>query len=111
MGAWKPQESKHLRCIGLAAKGADCWSPSSLVSALARNEGVRIIPVPKDDPRLEGAEGVWDPESRFVYQLKSGDAFKDAFVAAHELGHAVHRRIVDEGLQPNHRSLQGQRGS
>lgn len=74
---------------GLAAKGADCWSPSSLVSALARNEGVRIIPVPKDDPRLEGAEGVWDPESRFVYQLKSGDAFKDAFVAAHELGHAV----------------------
>ena len=74
---------------GLTADGADSWSPAALVAALAQKVGVRIIPVPKDDPRLEGSEGVWDPDTRYVYHALSGNVFRDAFVAAHEIGHAV----------------------
>nr|WP_282572174.1 ATP-dependent helicase [Roseomonas acroporae] len=75
---------------GAAVTAAPAGSgPYGLAVAAAKSEGVSIRRVRPGNPLLHGGQAVFDPEARLIVHQRSDNAFAEAFLVAHELGHVV----------------------
>jgi superfamily I DNA/RNA helicase len=73
----------------LALHGFDPWSPYALVVEAARRRGIHVDMVKVGAAALDGGVGIWDPSVPLILHAKMESAFHDAFIVAHELGHAI----------------------
>src|SRR5262249_3008125 len=72
----------------LVSRGADPLSPATLVRAAAELLDLEVTWLPADDPALNGARAVYDPEFGTILCAEQGDPPDRLLVVAHEIGHA-----------------------
>ncbi|MBB4263571.1 UvrD-helicase domain-containing protein [Bradyrhizobium sp. CIR3A] len=77
-------ESLHLAAV---QRGADPQCPYEFVQNEALRRSIEVEKLPKGDARLRGARASYDPGALTILHEDTGDAFLDAFLVAHELGH------------------------
>lgn len=71
----------------VVSDGGDPCKPYKFVCREATRREIDVSRVPVDDVRLCGGRAVFDPEAWLILHEDSGNAFTDAFLVAHELGH------------------------
>lgn len=88
-------ESIHDR---LAREGVDPWDSMAIVNAEASRRKIEITAVKAGSPLLAQARASYDPVGSSIQHEQTGDAFLNAFLIAHELGHATlgDDRVRDE---------------
>jgi len=69
------------------ANGLNPTDAYAFALAEAERRGIEVNPVPIGDARLYGGRAVFDPDSWVIFHEVSGNAFTDAFLVSHELGH------------------------
>lgn len=77
-------EDLHLAAV---QRGADPQRPYDFVRNEAHHRSIEVEKLPKGDARLRGARASYDPGALTILHEDTGDAFLDAFLVAHELGH------------------------
>ena len=65
----------------------DPWKPYAFARAEAARRRIAVEKVPKGDVRLYGARALYDPDALLILHEDAGDAFTNAFLVAHEIGH------------------------
>lgn len=78
-------EQRHEHC---AAAGHNPCKPYTFACAEAARREIEVERVPKGDVRLYGGKAVYDADSLLIIHEQSDDPFTEAFLVAHELGHA-----------------------
>src|SRR6185437_7919748 len=68
-------------------RGCDPWRPYEFVLAEARRRDLAVEKVPTGDVRLHGGQALYDPDALLILHEDAGDAFAQAFLVAHEVGH------------------------
>ncbi|MCG3138759.1 MAG: ATP-dependent DNA helicase Rep [Phycisphaerae bacterium] len=81
------QKAERLHKDGVAY-GHNPWEPYGFVCAEAARRDLIVEEVAKGDVRLYGGRAVYDADSLLIIHEQSGDRFTDAFLVAHEIGHA-----------------------
>jgi superfamily I DNA/RNA helicase len=69
------------------ASGGDPTKPYEFARAEVARRRLDVERLPKGDGRLHGGRAVYDPDALLILHEDSGDAFIDAFLIAHEIGH------------------------
>jgi superfamily I DNA/RNA helicase/Zn-dependent peptidase ImmA (M78 family) len=85
----------------LLEEGCDPWDPMAIVVAAAARCGINeITPLRPGSPLLAKSRASYDPLSNSIQHEDCGDAFMNAFLIGHEVGHATlgDDRISCEGL-------------
>lgn len=88
----------------LVAAGCDPWSPMALVEAAAKRAGIAEITALKPGSALlTRSRAQYDPQSHSILHENTGDAFMNAFLIGHELGHATlgDARLPDQACTPD----------
>jgi superfamily I DNA/RNA helicase len=80
------QAAARLHAEAVAA-GADPQAPLALVSRVAASLGIALEDVAPNAPQLQGAQAVYDPNTRTIFYPAGADPFWAAFLIGHELGH------------------------
>lgn len=75
----------HLRAV---SEGRDPWSPYEFSRAEASSRGITIEKCEPGAPTLDGARAVFDREYQLILHENVGTIFEQAFLVAHEIGHA-----------------------
>lgn len=70
------------------AVGHDPCDPYRFVSAEAARRNLVVERLPRGDVRLHGGLALYDPDALLILHEATGDEFTDAFLVAHEIGHA-----------------------
>jgi superfamily I DNA/RNA helicase len=68
-------------------RGRDPWRPYEFVLAEAHRRDLTVEKVPAGDVRLHGGRALYDPDALLILHEDAGDAFAQAFLIAHEVGH------------------------
>lgn len=79
-------ESVHAR---LVEEGVDPWDSMAIVNAAASRRQIEITAVKAGSPLLAGARASYDPVGSSIQHEQTDNAFLNAFLIAHELGHAT----------------------
>ncbi len=88
----------------LVAQGCDPWNPMALVMGAASQRDIHeITPLRLGSPLLGTARASYDPQSNSIQHEDTGDAFLNAFLIGHELGHATlgDDRLPDQAFSPD----------
>lgn len=70
------------------AQGFDPWEPLQFAQSLAKAKGWRVEATKKGAEMLEGGRAILLPEDTLILHENEGAPFEQAFLIAHELGHA-----------------------
>jgi superfamily I DNA/RNA helicase len=68
-------------------RGCDPWRPYEFVLAEAHRRDLAVEKVSAGDVRLHGGHALYDPDALLILHEDAGDAFAQAFLVAHEVGH------------------------
>ena len=82
------QRASQLHAAALE-RGADPWRPLDLVLGEVRRTGLAAEPTDPASSQLEAAQAIFLPEDGLILYGDGGSAFEQAFLIAHELGHAL----------------------
>lgn len=80
------QRGARLHSEAVAA-GNDPRFPYEFVLSETAKRQIEVERVPKGDIRLHSGRALYDPDALLILHENTGDAFLDAFLVAHELGH------------------------
>lgn len=69
-------------------RGHNPWSPYDFAVAIAKDLGIRVESCAPDSALLDGGRASFDPDIPLILHEKKGSAFDQAFLVAHEIGHA-----------------------
>lgn len=70
------------------SQGFDPWDPFQFARSLARSKGWRVEPAKRGAELLEGGRAMLLPDDELILHESEGSPFEQAFLIAHELGHA-----------------------
>ena len=70
-------------------QGSDPWSPYQFASDIADRRGITVETCVPGASILDGARATFDAELSLILHEDSGTPFEQAFLVAHEIGHAV----------------------
>ena len=70
------------------ARGLDPWRPYEFVLAEADRRGLDVEPTARGAAVLAGGRAVFIPEDRLILHENVGSTFDQAYLVAHEIGHA-----------------------
>ncbi|ATQ69058.1 MULTISPECIES: UvrD-helicase domain-containing protein [Methylosinus] len=76
----------HDELVGL---GCSPWQPLALVTRECERRDIEVTAIDPGSPLLAGARAAFDPQTRSIKHERTGNAFHDAFLIAHELGHVT----------------------
>lgn len=79
--------------------GRDCWQPYAFAVAEAARIDLDVESTAPDAPILNGSRAVFIPSDRLIVHERAGTPFEQAFLVAHEIGHALLGDDVDEGSE------------
>ena len=68
--------------------GDDPRQPYAFACAEAKRRNLAVEKVPQNDIRLHGGRALYDPDALLILHEDAGDDFANAFLVAHEVGHA-----------------------
>jgi superfamily I DNA/RNA helicase/Zn-dependent peptidase ImmA (M78 family) len=69
-------------------RGRNPWDPYDFAVAIAKDLGIRVESCAPDSALLDGGRASFDPDIPLILHEKKGSAFDQAFLVAHEIGHA-----------------------
>lgn len=69
-------------------KGRDPWAPYDFVVAEANTRGLKVEKCARGAEVLDGGRAIFDSEYRLIVHEDAGSLFEQAFLIAHEIGHA-----------------------
>jgi len=75
--------------------GADPYSSYEFVLYEANRRDIEVSSLVSGSPLLQGGRALIDIDSGIIYHEKTGDPFMDAFLVAHEIGHAEYGGHLD----------------
>lgn len=78
------------------ASGHNPWAPYEFAVAEAKRRGLDVEKTSKGSPNLRGARARFIPEEMFILHEKCATLFEQAFLVAHEIGHAELGDDVEE---------------
>ncbi|HHH0295192.1 TPA: UvrD-helicase domain-containing protein [Yersinia enterocolitica] len=78
------------------ASGHNPWAPYEFAVAEAKRRGLDVERTRKGSPNLRGARARFIPEEMFILHEKCATLFEQAFLVAHEIGHAELGDDVEE---------------
>ena len=88
MSAWKEiRRQARLRHADAARSAADLVPAADLLAAAGKSTGVTRIPLPANDPLLDGAQAVYSREHKQIYFCETTEPRLAAFHLAHEYAH------------------------
>lgn len=70
-------------------QGSDPWSPYQFAREIAETRGITVESCVPGASILDGARATFDAELQLIVHENSGTPFEQAFLIAHEIGHAV----------------------
>ncbi|UVL24086.1 UvrD-helicase domain-containing protein [Pseudomonas donghuensis] len=70
-------------------QGSDPWSPYQFAREIAERRGITVESCVPGASILDGARATFDAELPLIVHESSGTPFEQAFLIAHEIGHAV----------------------
>ncbi|RFQ02162.1 ImmA/IrrE family metallo-endopeptidase [Pseudomonas putida] len=70
-------------------QGSDPWSPYQFAREIAERRGITVESCVPGASILDGARATFDAELPLIVHENSGTPFEQAFLIAHEIGHAV----------------------
>lgn len=70
-------------------QGSDPWSPYQFAKEIAERRGITVETCVPGASILDGARATFDAELLLIVHENSGTPFEQAFLVAHEIGHAV----------------------
>lgn len=70
-------------------RGSDPWSPYDFAVSVAKHLGITVEPCLPGASLLDGARASFDASYPLIVHENSGTPFEQAFLVAHEIGHAV----------------------
>lgn len=70
-------------------QGSDPWSPYQFAREIAERRGITVESCVPGASILDGARATFDAELQLIVHENSGTPFEQAFLIAHEIGHAV----------------------
>ncbi|KPY89800.1 UvrD-helicase domain-containing protein [Pseudomonas syringae pv. tagetis] len=70
-------------------QGSDPWSPYQFAREIAERRGITVETCVPGASILDGARATFDAELPLIVHENSGPPFEQAFLIAHEIGHAV----------------------
>ena len=88
--------SLHAKAVEI---GVDCWQPYAFAVAEAARIDLDVESTAVDAPILNGGRAVFIPSDRLILHERVGTPFEQAFLVAHEIGHALLGDDADEGLE------------
>ena len=71
------------------SRGSDPWAPYDFALGVAKHLGIKVEPCAQGASLLDGARASFDASIPLIFHEKSGTLFEQAFLVAHEIGHAV----------------------
>src|SRR4030095_2424124 len=74
----------HLEAV---ARGLDPWNPYAFACKEADRREISVESTAPDAVQLDGARAVFIPRDRSIIHENIGNAFDQAFLVAHEIGH------------------------
>ncbi|MEZ6140772.1 MAG: UvrD-helicase domain-containing protein [Zavarzinella sp.] len=80
------QRAEQLHVDAVAARH-NPRNPYEFIRAQVEKLLIEVERVPKGDIRLYGGRALYDPDALLILHEETGDAFLNAFLIAHELGH------------------------
>ncbi|EQA9595946.1 UvrD-helicase domain-containing protein [Klebsiella pneumoniae] len=84
------------------AAGLDPWKPYEFTVAEAGRRGFDVESTKKGSPSLRGARARFVPKGKFILHEKCATLFEQAFLVAHEIGHAELGDDVEEDDQTHY---------
>ena len=84
----------------LVHMGADPMNPYEFVRREASRRDIEVRVYQPDDPMLGGGQALYDENAGTIRHEETGDVFLNAFLVAHEIGHAEYCGHVE--LSPTH---------
>ena len=81
------QSAAHLHAQAVA-RGLDPWRPYEFVVAEAERRGLDVEPTARGAAVLAGGRAVLVPDDRLILHENVGTPFEQAYLVAHEIGHA-----------------------
>lgn len=81
------QRAAELHCEAVR-QGLDPWRPYEFAVEEAKARGLSVAKCPSDSDMLDGARAFFDREARLIVHEDAGSLFEQAFLVAHEIGHA-----------------------
>jgi superfamily I DNA/RNA helicase/Zn-dependent peptidase ImmA (M78 family) len=91
------QRAEKLHTDAVQTRGRNPWNPYAFAVAEAARRRIAVEKASKGDVRLFGAKAHYDPGSLLILHEETGDAFTNAFLVAHEIGHVE----LEEGGTPS----------
>ena len=82
---------------GLVHMGADPTNPYEFVLSEANRRHIEVRAYQPGDPMLGGGRALYDEDAGTIRHENTGDVFLDAFLVAHEIGHAEYGGHVELG--------------
>lgn len=79
------------------ARGLDPWEPYAFACAEAERRGITVEQAAPDAVQLDGARAVFIARDRLILHENIGNAFEQAFLVAHEIGHVELGDDPDKG--------------
>ena len=81
------QRAAELHRLGVQ-QGRDPWSPYAFAVAEANARQLKVEKCAPGADALDGGQAFFDREGRLIIHENTGSAFEQAFLVAHEIGHA-----------------------
>jgi superfamily I DNA/RNA helicase len=81
------QRATELHC-GAVRLGRDPWAPYAFAVAEAQSRQLTVEKCAPGADALDGGRAFFDRDARLIIHEDSGSAFEQAFLVAHEIGHA-----------------------
>lgn len=69
-------------------RGHSPWSPYDFAVGIAKDLGIKVERCAPDSAQLDGGRASFDPDIPLILHEAKGSAFDQAFLVAHEIGHA-----------------------
>lgn len=81
------QRATELHCEAVC-RGHDPWVPYAFAVAEAEARGLTVAKCPPDSDLLDGGRAFFDRDARLIVHEDVESPFEQAFLVAHEIGHA-----------------------
>ena len=85
----------------LARLGGDPTKPYEFVRREADRRNIEVRSYDPGDPMLSGGRALYDEDARTIRHENTGNTFLNAFLVAHEIGHAEYGGHVELGPTPD----------
>lgn len=69
-------------------RGRNPWAPYDFAVGIANDHGIKVERCAPGSTQLDGGRAFFDPDIPLILHETSGSAFDQAFLVAHEIGHA-----------------------